>query len=151
LEHLSFSNTNFKRILLPLAWFVPTHPILLFHKEKMLEARVRLTSRSISEIANPSQIHSHSRKEAAKGQQVLAKARECPPGQFNFADVVRIVSAARFFSLNSEVEKSSFVLIVVLVTKNPFHALVRNSSCKGLLTQQVNVRVSGDCPLGDLR
>jgi hypothetical protein len=41
----------------------------------------------------------------------------------NFADVVRSVPAARLFSLNSEVEKSSFVLIVVLVIENPFHAL----------------------------
>jgi hypothetical protein len=48
---------------------------LLSHEEKMLEARVRLTSHNIAEIANPSQIHSHSQKEAAKGQQVLAKAR----------------------------------------------------------------------------
>jgi hypothetical protein len=69
----------------------------------------------------------------------------------NFADVVRSVSAARLFSLNSEVEKSSFVLIVVLVIENHFHALVRNSSCNGVLTQQAIVRVSGDCPSGDLR
>jgi hypothetical protein len=69
----------------------------------------------------------------------------------NFDNVVRSVSSARLFSLNSEVEKSSFVLIVVLVIENPFHALVRNSSCNGLLTQQVIVRVSGGCPASDLR
>jgi hypothetical protein len=39
--------------------------MLLFHEEKILEARVRLTSHNILEIANPSRIHSHSRKEAA--------------------------------------------------------------------------------------
>jgi hypothetical protein len=41
----------------------------------------------------------------------------------NFADVVRSVYVTQLFSLNSEVEKSSFVLIVVLAIENPFHAL----------------------------
>jgi len=34
------------------------------------------------------------------------------------------------------------VLIVVLVIENPFHALVRNTSCNGRLTQQVIVRLA---------
>ena len=34
--------------------------MLLFHEEKKLKARVRLTSHNILEIANPSRIHSHS-------------------------------------------------------------------------------------------
>ena len=42
--------------------------MLLFHEEKILGAGVRLTSHSILEISNPSRIHSHSRKEAAKDQ-----------------------------------------------------------------------------------
>jgi hypothetical protein len=54
----------------------------------------------------------------------------------------RSVSAARLFSVNSEVEKLSFMLIVTLVIENPFHALVRNSSGNGLLTQRVVVRLA---------
>ena len=57
--------------------------MLLFHEEKILEARVRLTSYNIFEIANPSRIHNHSREEPAEGKRVLAK----------FADVVRSMPA----------------------------------------------------------
>ena len=45
----------------------------------------------------------------------------------------------------------SVLFIVVLAIENPFHALVRNTSCNGLLTLQVIVRVSGDCPSGHRR
>jgi hypothetical protein len=93
--------------------------------------------------------------EACSGYSTLIQSQcsvpEIVSDRENFDNVVRSASSARLFSLNSEVEKSSFVLIVVLVIENPFHALVRNSSCNGLLTQQVIVRVSGDCPASDLR
>jgi hypothetical protein len=54
----------------------------LFHEEKKLKARVRLTSHNILEIANPSRIHSHSRKEAAKGQRLLARISLMSSGAF---------------------------------------------------------------------
>jgi hypothetical protein len=49
-------------MLVPLAWFVPTPSGIAFHEEKILEARARLTSHNILEIANLSRIHSPSRK-----------------------------------------------------------------------------------------
>jgi hypothetical protein len=44
-------------MLVALARFVPTPSGVVFHEEKKLKARVRLTSHNILEIANPSRIH----------------------------------------------------------------------------------------------